>query len=306
MAGDSSAELLRGNRCGAVTLHCEVSLLRIAAINFLNPAPLMWDFEHEPVQRELNTRYAINYTSPALCAERLREGSADIGLIPVAAYAMDPSLAIVPGCTIASLDHIRSILLVVRCSDGPEAARTVALDTSSRTSATYTKILFHKYWNPQAEFLPHAPNLEEMLARADAALLIGDPALYALADREARQQRTGECLHYLDLGHEWRSRTGLPWVSAFWGVRTETLAGKSTALLVDDFQQSRDHGLAHIPELVAEWSAKMSLPAAVVEEYLTRNIHYVLDDPCLAGLELFYRYAAECSALPVTPSLRLL
>ncbi len=289
-------------------LHWQVSLLRIAAINFLNPAPLMWDFEHEPGKSPLAERYSIHQTTPAGCADELMGGTSDIGLVPVATYALAPSMAIIPGCAIASLGDIRSIILVVRHPDGLAGVRTVTLDTSSRTSATYTRILFHKYWNAQVTFTPHAPDLEAMLEIADAALLIGDPALLALEDRVAREQRTCERLEYLDLGHEWRSLTGAAWVSAFWAVRPEGLrdAGVPDEAVVRDFQQSRDNGLAHVDDLVTEWSGRLSVPAATIRTYLTQNIHYHLDEACLEGLQLFYRYGTECGALPSIPALHFL
>ena len=86
-----------------------------------------------------------------------------------------------------------------------------------------------------------------MLAVADAALLIGDPALLALEDKDARAARTGEQLLYLDLAHEWHGFTGLPWVSAFWALRPDALeeTGACATELVEDLQSSRDHGLAH-------------------------------------------------------------
>jgi chorismate dehydratase len=285
-----------------------VRRLNIAAINFLNPAPLMWDFEHEPGKSRLAERYSIHQTTPAACADELTQGTADIGLVPVATNAFAPSLAVIPGCTIASLGDIRSIILVVRHADGVTAAHRIALDTSSRTSAVYTRILFHKYWNPRVEFVSHAPDLEAMLKVADAALLIGDPALLALEDRTAREQRTGEKLIYLDLGHEWHALTGSAWVSAFWAVRPEGLmdAGVSVDALVRDFQQSRDGGLAHVDDLVTEWSARLAVPPPTIRAYLTRNIHYQLDQPCLEGLQFFYRYGVECGALPVIPELRFL
>jgi chorismate dehydratase len=285
-----------------------VRRLRIAAINFLNPAPLMWDFEHEPGKSRLAERYSIHQTTPARCADELVQGSADIGLVPVATYACAPSLAVVPGCVIASLGDIRSIILVVRHADGVRGARKVALDTSSRTSAVYTRILFHKFWNAGAEFVSHAPDLEAMLKAADAALLIGDPALLALEDRAAREERTGEKLTYLDLGHEWHALTGSAWVSAFWAVRREGLrdAGVSAEAAAGDFQQSRDNGLAHVDDLVAEWSAHLAVPAETIHTYLTRNIHYHLDAACLDGLQLFYRYGMEYGALPTVPELKFL
>jgi chorismate dehydratase len=283
------------------------SRIRLAAIDFLNPAPLMWDFEHEPAKSRLAERYAIAYSMPSQCAASLATGEADVGLVPAAALAADPTMLIVPGCAIASKGRIRSIILVTRES-GPEACRTVALDTSSLTSATYTKILFRKFWNPQAEFAPGAPDLEAMLARADAALLIGDPALLALEDSQRRFERTGETLLYFDLGHEWGSRTGLPWVSAFWGVRAAALEDLpvSRDALAADFLASRNHGLGHIDDLVEEWSTRIALPRALIRTYLTENIHYLLDEACLEGLQTFYRYAAEYGILPLAPEIHLL
>ena len=215
----------------------------MAAIHFLNPAPLMWDFEHEPERSERRLRYQIGYTTPSGCAEELAAGEADIGLVPVAAHATTPSLMIVPGCTVASLDRVRSIILVVRAQQGIDGVRTVAADTSSRTSYAYTRILFEIFWKVPVDFISLAPDLESMLKVADAALLIGDPALLALEDKDGRLERTGEQLLYLDLAHEWHKFTDLPWISAFWAVRAGAFeeTGTSAADLVRDLQASRDH-----------------------------------------------------------------
>jgi len=280
----------------------------MAAIHFLNPAPLMWDFEHEPERSVLRERYQIGYTTPSGCAGELAAGEADIGLVPVAAYATTPSLLVVPGCTVAALDRVRSIILVIRGRQGVNAVRTIAADTSSLTSCAYTRILFDIFWKVPAVFIPHQPDLESMLTVADAALLIGDPALLALEDMEARAVRTGEQLLYLDLAHEWHGFTGLPWVSAFWALRSSSLdeTGVRASELIEDLQTSRDHGLQHIEDLVGEWSTRIAVPAETIRFYLTKNIHYILDEACLRGLDQFYRYAAECGALPPAPALSLI
>lgn len=286
--------------------------LRISAIRFLNPAPLMWDFEHDPEQSRLLERYQIHRTMPSQCADELAAGLADIGLIPAAAYATTPGLAIIPGCTIASLNRVRSILLVVRHPDGIGGVRRVAADTASRSSNAYAQIILRKFYGVDADFVPHAPNaaekLDAMLDGCDAAVLIGDPALLALEDREGRAARTGETLHYIDLAEEWKRHTGLPWVSAFWAVRPEAVqsSGRNAADVNADFQHSRDHGMAHIDDLVAEWAPRIAVPAATIHTYLSENIHYILDDACMEGLELFYRYAAELDVLPAAPKLRML
>jgi chorismate dehydratase len=196
----------------------------------------------------------------------------------------------------------------LRSEEGLRAVRTVAADTSSRTSCAYARILFDIFWKVPAVFVPHAPDLESMLAIADAALLIGDPALLALEDMHAREHRTGERLLYLDLAHEWHGLTGLPWISAFWAVRPGAFAetGITAAELIEDLQSSRDHGLEHIEDLATEWSERIAVPRETIRSYLTDNIHYILDDACLRGLQAFYQYAAACGALPRAPALTLL
>jgi chorismate dehydratase len=287
-------------------------MLRVAAINFLNPAPLMWDLEHPPLASELTERYSLHYTKPALCAEELLAGRADLGLIPIA--ALTPDLAIVPGCTIASLDRVRSIQLIIKEKRGRQgddetlkAVRTVAADTASRSSLVYAEILFRKFLGTRPAFVPAAAEPIAMLQQADAAILIGDPALLALESRDQIEAAVGPCL-WLDLAHEWLIRTGLPWVAAVWAVRPEALevSGVTAAQLAADLNQSRDNGLLHIEELVEQWTPRIPIPPATIRHYLTRNIHYSLDPDCIRAIELFRQYAAEAGILPALPALRLL
>ena len=273
----------------------EDSRLRIAAINFLNPAPLMWDFEHPPFDNQLALRYRIDRMTPAECAARLAAGTADIGLIPIAALATTPGLRILPGCTIASKGRVRSLLLVRRAGQTLTALRSVAADTASRTTVAYARILFHKWGNPAVPFLPMAGDLDSMLDQADAAIVIGDPALFALEERSNRFERTGEELVYHDLACEWRSLTGLPFVSAVWGT---SYGGPLDESIADDLNQSRIHGIENIDALVAEWSARLPIPESTLRAYLTTNIHYTLDEECIEGMRGFFRMAAETGVLP--------
>src|SRR3954465_11473417 len=132
--------------------------MRISAISYLNTAPLMWDFEHGAAR----DRFEVCYTIPSQCARELQNGKADIGIIPSAAYASIPGLSIIPGVAIASKQPVRSILVV---SPQPiDQIRTVALDSSSLTSAALARILFQKYWGGAREFSSFRPNLDDMLA----------------------------------------------------------------------------------------------------------------------------------------------
>jgi chorismate dehydratase len=255
----------------------------------------MWDFEHPPLAAELAQRYEISWMLPAQCADELASGAADIGLVPIAALATTPGLRILPGCTIASKHNVRSLLLVRRASQALTALRSVAADTASRTTIAYTRILFHKWGNPDVPFIPMAADLDAMLDRADAAILIGDPALMALEERANRYERTGEELAYYDLAQEWRNLTGLPFVSAVWGVSP---AAPLTEHLSEDFILSRDHGLQNIDALVQHWSHQLPLSEQTIRSYLTTNIHYILDEECIEGMRNFFRMAAEARVLP--------
>jgi chorismate dehydratase len=265
----------------------------------------MWDFEHPPFAEQLAQRYSLHYTKPALCADELLASRADLGLIPIASLA--PDLAIVPGCTIASLDRVRSIQLIVKKTLTLETVRTIAADTASRSSLAYAEILFRKFLGTQPTFIQHPADPIAMLLQNDAALLIGDPALLALESRDEIEQAIGPC-QWIDLAHEWRTRTGLPWVAAVWAVRPEALSlGHITpAQLIEDLTLSRDHGLAHTDDLVRQWTPRLPLPPATIHHYLTQNIHYLLNPDCIRAIELFRRYAAEIDALPPLPTLRFL
>ncbi|HTJ85783.1 MAG TPA: menaquinone biosynthesis protein [Terriglobales bacterium] len=257
--------------------------MRISAISYLNTAPLLWDFEHGSAGRD----FEITYTVPSQCAAELENGTADIGIIPAAAYVTIPDLVILPGVAIASRQAVGSILLV--SPKRLEQIRTVALDNSSLTSVALTRVLFEKYWGGGREFNSAAPQLDSMLAGHDAALLIGDPALQVDRSR----------YHTWDLAEEWIGFTGKPFVFAFWAVRQEAL--KSSRLdLAAIFQRSRDHGLEPeaLEEIARTWAPKLQITQDTVHKYLTTNIHYYLDEPCLEGLRLFYRDAFECGALP--------
>jgi len=260
----------------------------------------MCDFEHPPLNAELAQRYEIKWMLPSQCADELADGSADIGLVPIAALATTPGLRILPGCTIASKGKVRSLLLVRRAGQSLQKLRNVAADIASRTTIAYSRILFHKWGNPDVPFVPMPADLDAMLDRADAAILIGDPALMALEERANRFERTSEELVYHDLAEEWKTLTGLPFVSAVWGLAGGTTAcgGLSDESIYRDFILSRNHGVQSIDALVAQWSRQLPLSEGTIRSYLTTNIHYVLDEECVEGMRGFFRMAAETGVLP--------
>ena len=267
--------------------------LRISAISYLNTAPLMWDFEHGKAGAD----FEISYTVPSQCAGQLADGSADIGIIPAAAYTTVPDLLVIPGVAIAARQAVRSILLVSKVP--LKKIQTVALDTSSLTSTALIKVLFSKWWGGPRKFMAMEPDVDHMLRHADAAMVIGDPALKVDRSR----------YFTYDLAEEWVRLTGQPFVFAFWAVRQPALTEASNSMdLAEVFENSRDHGLQpeNLERIAKEWAPRVGLSEADVKQYLTENIHYYLDPACLTGLQLFYRYAQECGALPDGPELRFL
>ncbi len=283
-----------------------MSRLRISAISYLNTAPLMWDFDHNAsgdTASRLAESFEIAYTVPSACADALRAGTADIGIIPAFAYATIPGLLILPDVAIAARGSVRSILLLSKVPK--EEIRSVALDTSSRSSAALTQVLFRRWGVTGVKFVQADPDLRTMLSQADAALIIGDIALQA--------SHVGYFVY--DLAEEWITQTGKPFVFAFWAIRMAALdqlgemASDGASLdLGAIFRDSRDHGLA--PESVAniarKWAPRIGISEAVIHTYLTENIHYQLDADCRAGLELFYAEATELGLLPEVPSVRML
>jgi chorismate dehydratase len=275
-----------------------MSRLKISAISYLNTAPLMWDFEHT----EVGADFDISYTIPSACAEALRAGTADIGIIPAAAYASIPDLVIIPDIAIAARRAVRSILLVSKLpavsmskEEWATTIRTVALDTSSMTSVALTKIIFAKWLGGAREYRAMAPDLDTMLGACDAALLIGDPALQVDRSR----------YFTLDLAEEWVSRSGKSFIFAFWAIRKAALDGRDGREIREVFKRSRDHGLSasNLEVIAQEWALRLGLTVESVRLYLTQNIHYYLDPPCLEGLDLYYRFGAEIGALPPAPEL---
>ncbi|HVG10774.1 MAG TPA: menaquinone biosynthesis protein [Thermoanaerobaculia bacterium] len=244
--------------------------LRVGIVNFLNSKPLAWGF----LKGHHADLFAPTYHPPAMVARLLGQGALDIGLIPSVEVQRIPGLKIMPDLCVASTREVKSVILVSR---GPlEQVRRVALDQNSRTSVALLRILLQER-GIHPEYLHERPDPERMLSEADAALLIGDPALKV--EREK--------YHVIDLAAEWNALTGLPFVFAVWAVR----AGVDLPDLSFYFKSSLRYGLSSVDTLSREAAAELGLDSADVRSYLTENLHYFLRQEELAGLEEFYRRA---------------
>jgi chorismate dehydratase len=246
---------------------------KVSVVQYLNTVPLIWGMLHG----EQQCKYELAYTTPAGCADAVREGKADIGIIPSIEYQRVDGLRVVRGVSIASNFEVKSVLLL---SHVPvERVRTVAADNSSRTSVALARILLEKFYLRHVEMTPADPRPDEMLKRADAALVIGDPAL----------AYRGPARHIYDLAAEWRKFTGLPFVFAFWACREHSRLEKFGR----DLRDSRDYGLAHIDVIAAQCALRYNMRPEEVKFYLTQNIDYNLNESHRQGLSLFYRLARE-------------
>jgi len=288
-----------------------VNPVRISIVEYLNTAPLVRGFTHGP----LRGKYELSFTVPSQCAEALRSGAADVAIIPAIEYQRIPDLVILPNLCIASKKSVRSLLLVSK-KPIQEVAR-IALDRSSRSTQALTRILCEKRWHIQPEFFEAAPDLPAMLQQADAALLIGDPALrLAIACApKAQRQADGEIispatlaglaepgpLFIYDIVEKWHSLTSLPAVLALWAARRESV----TPAFVQDFQDSLAFGLQHVDAIASEAAAEMNLPAGELRRYLLENIDYRLDDENLRGLTRYYQLAAELALIPQVNTIAL-
>jgi chorismate dehydratase len=268
---------------------------KISIVKYLNAVPLAWGILEGP-QRD---SFEPLLSTPAECADQLAKGSVDIGLIPSIEFQRIKGSRIVPGPAVASLYQVRSVILV---SVVPLwKVKTVACDSGSRTSVALTKIIFDEYYQIRPDFRPAEPNLANMLAQNDAALLIGDNALKFMAENDLPNIETqkpivrsgSEPLEVFDLAERWRFLTGLPFVFAFWAVRD----GFKDAGIVDTLKSSRDFGVSNIPDIAQKYSESLQIKKEFIQAYLEKNVHYYMDQTCLEALRLFYEKAARVGAI---------
>jgi chorismate dehydratase len=273
--------------------------LRISIVQYLNTAPLVWGFTNG----QLAGKYDLSFTVPSQCAEALRTGTADIAIIPAIEYQRISGLVVLPDLAIASQNRVRSLLIVAK--KPIEQVGSIALDRSSRSTQALTRILAAEHWNISPEFFESEPNLTAMLQRADAALLIGDPALrlsiaiekkstVSPQGRAVCQAATlgipgSEIFHVYDVVGEWRKYSSLPAVMAVWAARPEVV----TTELLADFAASRNFGLTQIPAMCQEAARELELPQPDLESYLRQNIDFSLGEENRRGLERYFHESAK-------------
>jgi len=259
-------------------------MVRLGAVTYLNARPLVYGLEaHEQFQ--------IRYDVPSECARLLHAHEIDLGLIPSIEYLRGPvPYILVPGPAVTSRGPVASVAIYTRRD--PKDIRTIAMDTSSRTSVALSTVMLRHRFNVMAEAVPMAPDLEAMLTRADAALIIGDAALF-LPDGSAGA-------HKIDLGEEWTAMTGLPFVYACWTGWPRVVSREDVTAL----QRARDEGVAQSNAVAAAYYPDDTPKQAVARRYLQDNIRYFLGSDELAGLTTFFDYASELDLVSYDGHLR--
>jgi chorismate dehydratase len=248
---------------------------RIAASSYLNTAPLIWSFMHGS-QRDAVELFTD--TAPARCAEMLADDEVDASLVPVIEYQRIPDVAIIPDVCVGSRSAVRSVVLVTRRNNLKKVER-VALDDSSRTSAALVRIIFREFLGFEPEWQTSHPDLKLMLTHADAALIIGDPAMTIPRDQ----------FRVFDLATLWHEFTGFGFVFAMWMARRESV--EKIGLV--DFAAARDEGLAHLDEISAECKPQLGLSDDEIKTYLTDNIAFRMDEEMEKGLSRYFELARK-------------
>ncbi|HVV50404.1 MAG TPA: CofH family radical SAM protein, partial [Polyangia bacterium] len=262
--------------------------LRLSAVSFLNARPITYGLEQ--ALGDSNELFELSFDLPSRCAERLAEGDADLGLIPVGAYAASPEeLRIVPGVAIASHGAVRTVLLV---GEVPwTEMREIVLDGASRSSAMLLRLLCHERGlAPGFREVAHEEVLEA--ARGDTgALVIGDAGFAA-----------GERFPYVqDLGAAWHALTGLPFVYAVWAGRPGAVDAAAIAAL----QRSLEAGLGARPVIARAHAEAHGGDPAIYESYLSHNIRYRLGAEELSGMAAFFARAHAAGLVAKPPRARL-
>jgi len=228
--------------------------------------------------------FELEFRVPSECADALASGAADIGIVPSFELTRQ-DLDILPGAGIACHGPVRSILLVAAKPLGE--VRTLAADSSSRTSVELARIILDRKYGVRPKLLPHAPDLDAMLGAADAALIIGDPALHIDPARLPYEVR--------DLGADWVEMTGYPMVFAVWAARK----GVANESIAQAFRDSCRFGLERIDEIVEAEAVRRGFAPELARQYLTRHIVHELGPRDYQGMRLFLEWAGgKASAVP--------
>ena len=262
-----------------------MSAIRAGVVDYLNARPLVHGLDARP------DLFSLQYDVPARCAALLHDGSVDIALLPAIEYLRRPGYRVVPDVAVASTGPVASVALFT--TRPTTAIRSIAIDSSSRTAVALLRILCAQWFDIEPKFVTMHPDLQAMLKRCDAALLIGDVALFT-------EHETVVDLDKIDLGEEWTAMTGLPFVWAFWAGRGDAVRSEHVRALL----AARDAGTAAVDEIVTAQQFEDEEQADLARAYLRNNVQFALTGEGRAGVKRFFAAAADIDIVPQTAALR--
>lgn len=259
---------------------------RLSASSYSNTAPLVWSF----IYGSNRGRYElIMDNAPARSAELLSQKRVDAALVPVIEYQRIDDLRLIPKVCVGAREKVRSVCLVTKGEDLADV-KTAALDVSSKTSVTLSKVIFQEFVGVKPEYSSAKPDIDAMLSTADCALLIGDPALTV---DEAKYRK-------FDLAEEWKKTTGFGFVFAMWMAGAE----KADVARGIDFAGARDEGLRHLDDIISNYEQEIRLTHEDFRSYLAESISYEVDASMQKGLELYFQLAGKHGLIDSVKELR--
>lgn len=240
-----------------------MSNIKISAVSYTNTKPFIYGIEHSEILNKIDLSLDI----PSDCAAKLINNQVDIGLIPVAAIPYVPNANIVANYCIGSVGAVNSVFIFsdVAISE----IKTVRLDSHSRTSNNLAKVLLKFYWKQEVEFTT------DINAKTEAIILIGDRTFGKKTDYQFAY----------DMGEEWMTFTGLPFVYAAW-VANKTIPQS----FIDEFNEALAFGLGHRAELLKDLPDRDDFD---LEDYLFHKLDFDLTDKKREALDLFLSYIAK-------------
>lgn len=239
--------------------------VRVSAVSYLNSIPFVYGLE----QSDLGAKLELSLDIPSVCADKLQQGTVDLGLVPVAIIPSLPYAEIISPYCIGADGAVETVCLF---SEVPlEEIETILLDFHSRTSVQLVQVLAKKYWEIVVAFEPAELNFEQQIKGTTAGVVIGDRAY----------QYREKYPYVYDLPEEWKNYTGLPFVFACW------VANKP----LDDafkefFSEALSYGLMHLDQAL---QAKGDTYQSTIDKrrYLTEVIQYDLNSERKKGLSCF-------------------
>ena len=233
---------------------------------------------------------ALEMNVPAHTAFRLRDRLTTIAFLSPIDFAKDSSgLRIVPDIGLWSNGGSGSV--TVHFQTGLQDIETLAVDPAYAAEAILAKIMFAEEFDASPQIVPVSGSIEQMLANADAALLVGDAAL-----RESAFHPNA-----LDLTESWVQMTDLPFVHGLWCARPEDLSPEIVELLKSG-RHTDEPTLATIAARAAHEKRFAGLSSELLKEYL-EGFFYTLPDDALEGMREFLRFAYYHGVLPDIPEI---